>query len=277
MQSLLFEVGRRLTDCARSAESIRSSRARAIRVTRQYNGLRTSAFESALLFKPANRRHSRHKKSVKSQMAMTSDESVGSVTNWLRQLQNGRASDAQQALWERYFQRLADIARTKLPPAARRAVDEEDIALSTLDSFFQAAEKARYPDLRDRTELWPLLARIAICKAVNQTEREFAVKRGGGKVRGDSALAEQATSDGYLGFDSFMATDPTPDCVVELNELVADMMEKLQDDPLRDVARLRLSGHSNREIAEQLEVSERTVERKLLRIRAFWAMLHDET
>lgn len=209
---------------------------------------------------------------------MTTDESIGSVTHLLRQLRDGEADAAQQALWERYFQRLAGIARTKLVPAARRSADEEDVALSTLNSFFKATAQGRYPDLRDRTELWPLLACIAIRRALKLNEREFAEKRGGGTVRGDSALREatkHGRQGGTNGFDQFIAPEPTPDSVVELQELTGQLLQKLENNRLRDVAQLKLSGHTNREIAEKLEVTERTVERKLLRVRHHWSLLNE--
>ena len=210
---------------------------------------------------------------------MAADTTLGSVTQLLQQLRNGEASVAQQALWERYFQRLAGLARKKLAAGTRRVVDEDDIALSTLDSFFQATEQGRYPDLRDRTELWPLLAQIAVCKALKQREHNLAAKRGGGSVRGDSAVDGPSDSDGaHPGFDQFFSADPTPGSVAELNELVRHLMSRLEDDvTLRAVAEFKLSGHTNREIAEKLEVSERTVERKLVRIRSFWTMLCEES
>ena len=202
--------------------------------------------------------------------------STGSVTQMLQQLRDGEASMAQQALWERYFRRLAGIARKKLNEAGRRVVDEDDIALSTLDSFFQATEQGRYPDLADRTELWPLLAQIAVCKALKQRERMQAAKRGGGKVRGDSVVDEFHFSGATPGFDRFFSDEPTPDSVAELKEMVHGFMNKLEDESLRSVAELKLSGHTNREIADKLDVSERTVERKLVRTRTFWTMLCEE-
>jgi DNA-directed RNA polymerase specialized sigma24 family protein len=209
---------------------------------------------------------------------MAVDVSVGSVTELLRQLRDGGASTAQQALWDRYFQRLAGIARTKLAPLARRVRDEEDIALSTLDSFFQATEEGRYPGIGDRTELWPLLAQIAVCKALKQREYELATKRGGGVVRGDSAVNEMRWNDlvdAQAGFDRFLSSDPTPDSVVELQELVGNLMQRLENVTLRQVAQLKLSGYANNEIADKLEVSERTVERKLVRIRTLLSTLNE--
>ena len=47
-------------------------------------------------------------------------------------------------------------------------------------------------------------------------------------------------------------------------------MECLPDEQLQEIVRMKLAGHSNREIAESLNVVERTAERKLQLIRAYW-------
>ena len=191
-----------------------------------------------------------------------------SVTDWLDQLRNGGANDAHQAIANRYFKKLAGVAKAKIPSAARRAVDEEDVALSTLNSFFVATREGRYPDLRDRTDLWALLLRITICKSINHTEREFAAKRGGGMVRGDSALGEESD-----GFNVLANVEPTPDSVAEMHELISSLMGRLENEQLREIAQMRLAGHTNREIADMLHVAERTVERKLSRIRHHWSLI----
>ena len=51
-----------------------------------------------------------------------------SVSLWLAGLKAGDADDIQR-LWDRYFQRLVRLAGTRLPGHARRAFDEEDVAL----------------------------------------------------------------------------------------------------------------------------------------------------
>jgi hypothetical protein len=63
--------------------------------------------------------------------------SGGSVTHWLQLLQAGDDS-AVRAIWERYFRRLVGLVREKLRGAARRVAEEEDVALSVLDSFAAA-------------------------------------------------------------------------------------------------------------------------------------------
>jgi len=57
-----------------------------------------------------------------------------SVSRWLDGLREGNDADVQR-LWDRYFQRLVRLASTRLPGHARRAADEEDVALSAFNSF----------------------------------------------------------------------------------------------------------------------------------------------
>jgi DNA-directed RNA polymerase specialized sigma24 family protein len=47
-------------------------------------------------------------------------------------------------------------------------------------------------------------------------------------------------------------------------------MEALNDETLRIVTRMKLEGYSSGEIAKRLEVSSRTVDRKLQLIRDIW-------
>ena len=91
--------------------------------------------------------------------------SAGSVTQWLTELKGDDPRAAQQALWERYFQRLAALARKQLRDLPRRAVDGEDVVLSALDSFFRGARAGHFPLLTDRNSLWPLLVKITACKS----------------------------------------------------------------------------------------------------------------
>ena len=113
----------------------------------------------------------------------------GSVTRWLHELVAGDQAAAQE-LWNRYFQRLVGLARSKLRGAPRRAADEEDVALSAFDSFCRGAEQGRFPRLDDRDNLWRLLVVITERKACDLVQHEHRQKRGGGEVRGESGLAD---------------------------------------------------------------------------------------
>ncbi len=109
---------------------------------------------------------------------------MGSVTQWIDDLQSSGASLAQQDLWNRYFERLVRLAGNTLDGSPQRMADGEDVAIGALQAFFAGARKQRFPELNGRDGLWPLLVAITQRRAINQLKREGAKKRGGGRVRG---------------------------------------------------------------------------------------------
>jgi DNA-directed RNA polymerase specialized sigma24 family protein len=196
------------------------------------------------------------------------DSSHGSVTYWIAELRDGEASAAQRELWDRYFRRIVALARTKLGALPRGPADEEDVAISAMQSLFQGFERDRFPDLYDRHNLWSLLAKITARKAINERQKQTAKKRGGGVPRlsvgptgGDDSMPRCDPSDDDLG----------PDFIVTMEEEMRRLMAILPDETLRRIAGRKLEGYSSAEIATELGVVERTVERKLALIRATWA------
>ena len=67
----------------------------------------------------------------------------------------------------------------KLGKTPRRVADEEDVAAAALASFFNGMEQKQFPQLHDRNELWPLLAKTTPArKAVDQQRHLLVQKRG---------------------------------------------------------------------------------------------------
>ena len=195
---------------------------------------------------------------------MSSD---GSVTVWIGALKAGDPAAA-QPLWERYFRKLVRLARARFRDAPRRAADEEDVALSAFDSFCRGAAAGRFPQLRDRDNLWPLLVVITARKVIDARQHEARQKRGGGKVRGDSAWVNAADgSDHDGGINLVIGDEPTPAFVAELAEEAQRLLDALGSEELRQVAVWKMEGYSNQEIAAKLGRVERAVERRLRIIR----------
>jgi DNA-directed RNA polymerase specialized sigma24 family protein len=187
-----------------------------------------------------------------------------SVTQWIAEIKaGGQGVDAaQQELWSRYFDRLVALARARLVGAPRGAEDEEDVALSALNSFFGGVERKRFPALEDRDNLWSLLASITARKAINQRKRQLAAKRGGGMQleTSQSDIVARLVDDAL-----------TPAHIVAMSEQCRRLMQALADPKLEKIARLKLEGFTNEEIAQRDSVALRTVERKLNRIRHIWS------
>src|SRR6516164_6970459 len=113
---------------------------------------------------------------------------VGSVSRLLEGFKAGDEA-AVRSLWDRYCDRLVRLARQKLCNTGRGVADEEDVALSAFHSLCLGAREGRFPALADRGGLWGLLVFITAQKAADQIAYQRRKKRGGGKVRGESALA----------------------------------------------------------------------------------------
>jgi DNA-directed RNA polymerase specialized sigma24 family protein len=193
----------------------------------------------------------------------------GSVTHWISLVKDGDP-DAAQQLWGAYFSRLVGLARAKLRGARRRAEDEEDAALSAFDSFCRGAERGRFPQLNDRQGLWQLLVVITARKAADLQERERRLKRGGGGVRGDSALIGPTTADFGAGWEEVVGSEPTPEFAAQAAEECRRLLAKLTDDELRMIALWKMEGYTNSEIAGRLHCSPPTVGRRLRLIRQLW-------
>ena len=197
------------------------------------------------------------------------DNGLGSVSYWLNELRAGQRSDAAHELCERYFGRLIALARSRLPANAKQAADEEDVALSAIQSFFRRAADGDFPNVTDRDSLWALLAKITVFKALRNIRRERAQKRGGNNVVRESEL-EAAEAD-FVTLESMIGDDPTPEMVTSMNEAVEELLEVLPDETFRSIALKKLGGDSNREISQSLGVGLRTVERKMGIIRSTWS------
>jgi DNA-directed RNA polymerase specialized sigma24 family protein len=164
-----------------------------------------------------------------------------------------------------YLDRLAAVGRrtyrSEFANVSRPAEDEEDAALSALESFCAAARHGKVKVIVNRRQLWKLLVTITIRKVYDQRERATAKKRGGVNgvsVRSAAAL-EQAVSD-----------LPAPDVVAELADTYREAMRILADDGQRRIASLDLQGKTREEIAQELGVTERTIYRELKDTREKW-------
>jgi DNA-directed RNA polymerase specialized sigma24 family protein len=196
----------------------------------------------------------------------------GSVSQWIDRLKAGDHAAAQQ-LWEGYFQRLVGLARARLQGLPRRAADEEDVALSAFASFCRGAERGRFPQLQDRDDLWKLLVTLTARKAAHLRRDQRRQKRGGGAVRGESALlpaAGESESEPEPALEQVLGQEPTPALAAELAEQCQRLLGGLGDDELKAIALWKMEGDTNPEIAARLGCALSTVERRLRLIRQIW-------
>ena len=189
--------------------------------------------------------------------------SEGSVTRHLKLLKSGD-QDAAQLLWQRYFQRLVQLARRKMTSKARRGADEEDIALSAFARFCQRAEQGFLPNVRNRDDLWQLLVTLTVRMAIDQARLENRQKRGG-------PIAADGEPPTAVDYEELASSLHAPDFLVQVAEECDRLLSALGDEELKSIARWKTDGFTNQEIAARLGCVLRTVERKIKVIRQHWS------
>jgi DNA-directed RNA polymerase specialized sigma24 family protein len=193
------------------------------------------------------------------------DDQDGSVTVLLGALKSGDSSAA-GPLWERYFARLVSFAKGRLQRAGGPGTveDEEDAALSAIDSFLQGVKDKRFPRLENRDSLWQILVMVTKRKVIDQVERRNTAKRGGNHRRLDGGMVGLA-SPGLA-----------PDAAALLVDQCRVLLDALsREDPadmrmLRMIALWKLEGFTNEQIAKQNGCALRTVANRLELIRKIW-------
>jgi RNA polymerase sigma factor (sigma-70 family) len=199
----------------------------------------------------------------------------GAVT---RQIQLLRSEDAAQRdlatrlIWQRYLQDLLELARNNLNRRIRRREDEEDVVLSMYKSFCLRQQRGEF-DLAGRDALWKLLVTITLRKARNEAKKHMRDKR---DVAREATIADSDGADSPdWALEQLNAATPSPAEAALLNEALERRLEVLADPELRQIALWRLEGYTNREIADRLDCTERSIERRMERIRHKWSS-HDD-
>ena len=208
-----------------------------------------------------------------SALSSGSSHEPGSVSLLIQDYKDDGNLEAFAALWQRYIDRLLEVARTKLGGMPRRVANEDDIAQAVFASLHDAVQKGHYPDLNDRGDLWQILLNLAERKAIDwkrymgRGHRDF--RRTEGESAGGKMLNDSQTG---AGMTNVACPDPTPEVVAELRDQINHLLGKLPEDQRR-IALQKLQSYTNEEIAAQSDFVPRTVERKLQMIRTTWSKL----
>ena len=190
------------------------------------------------------------------------------VSVWIEQLVACDPSAASR-LWEHFCLRLMSYARGRLNPKTRRVYDEEDAAISAFRSFCKGIEAQKFPDVGDRGNLWALLVVITSRKIINRHRYENRACRDNSKTFSDS-IFQTAHPTGLGILSTLPSREPTPEFAAEVAEMSENLYSLLPELDLRQILTLKLEGYTNDEVADQMKVTRRAVQRKLERIRRLW-------
>lgn len=192
-----------------------------------------------------------------------------STSDLIERLRRGD-EDAMRQVFDLFSSRLVRRAAQELQGRPRGARDEEDIAQSTMRSFWVALQEGRLGTLDDPQSLERVLMKMVARKAIDWLRSEGADKRGGGKVRGDSAFPRSTAMDDSDGSVQIPGDSSTPSARLAADEWWQHVFDLLPDDDCRRIVREKLDGATNREIAQRLGFSLRMVERRLQLVRKIW-------
>jgi RNA polymerase sigma factor (sigma-70 family) len=208
-------------------------------------------------------------------MSMESVDSVIKLAQLLRAEAPAVRDMAASLIWQRYFRDLLNLARSNLDRRVRVRADEEDVLQSMFRSFCARQGRGEF-ELADRDELWRLLVTITLRKARNTARDHHRDRRDVARERTIFGSDDQDRSCPGWALEQMDASAPSPAEAAVLNEALERRLELLDNPELRQIALWRLEGYTNREIADRLECTERSVERKLERIRSKWTCYEEE-
>jgi RNA polymerase sigma factor (sigma-70 family) len=184
-----------------------------------------------------------------------------SLTNLYWKLQAGD-EDAANRLFHECFLRLVMYAKSHLRGVSQKMADGEDVALSALNSFMKAAQMGRFPNFKDRDDLWRLLLKITKNKAIDLRRKESRRK-----VSGESAF--HSPENAKVGIQDIPGDLSEEEAARLLSESMEEKLKLLTPEQ-RQYAVAKLEGYTNKEMAEKFSVALRSVERKLHLIRRMW-------
>ena len=171
------------------------------------------------------------------------------------------------------MQQLYQSARNRLTPATRRVYDEEDAAQSAFHSVCAGLAAGRFPDLHDRNSLWRLLLTTTARKVTRRHQHDHRLRRDVSRNVTDTIFANSPDESTAGGEQGFFSREPTPEFAAEFGEVCERLFRSLDDPLLQQITTLRMEGYSDAEIADRMNCSRRTVQRRLEIIHRHWERL----
>ena len=157
-----------------------------------------------------------------------------------------------------YVVRLARLAEQNLCDRLKRRVDAEDLAMSAIRTFIRRRETF---SINTTSELWALLVTITIRKVRRDARRaEAGIRDVRKEVRADDL--------------PLCSSIPGPDDQAALADAVEHVLGDLK--PVHaEIFDLRLAGHTNQQIADQVGISLRGVNRAISLFRERFQKLYE--
>jgi len=166
--------------------------------------------------------------------------------------------DAARQLFQLYEDRLLGLARQRISQRFGRRLDPEDVVQSVFRTFFTKAKGGKF-QVDKPEDIWRLLARITVHKTFRQIAFHRAAKRNVNKEKSQG----DDSQDHVL---NLLDRGPTPEMANQFVDQVEHFLKALHPEH-REILELRMQGYKDVEIAEKLNISDRTIRRVMEQVR----------
>jgi RNA polymerase sigma factor (sigma-70 family) len=211
-----------------------------------------------------------------------STESLGETTTVIVRKCAAGDQSALEDLVLRYNWKMVQLANRYMRRlrAYKATGDAQDAVNDTLVKLCQRAIDGELRCIESSNEFWRMFFSMLKVEIRDARDRDDAWKRGGPGARRSRASSAglAAGPDGVpllrriprlseLSVDSVYSLLPRPEDLALIKLEIEEFLEHLDDPISRQIAQLRVESYTNDEIAKLLDLNERTIERRLTKIR----------
>lgn len=205
----------------------------------------------------------------------SSCDNFGDLKGCLERVRSGDVYAISQ-LYDRYLERSVRLAKSRLKVGEGRLIDDEQAAMSALESLIVRVRGGSYADIEDHLALWNLLARIILRKLSKYRRNVYGPTRS--PVLPILPVNDLTGDDSGEVYRPVVDQEPSPIAAAMAKETLEQVLEQLAQSEARSVLLLRLEGYSDGEIAEQLGRSRNWVRRRITDVRRVAkSLLRDES
>jgi RNA polymerase sigma factor (sigma-70 family) len=170
-------------------------------------------------------------------------------------------NDAAAQVFNRFANRLIELARRRLDPQIRQKLDPEDVLQSVFRSFFVHQAAGQVTGLESWDNLWAWLVVITMRKCGRRIEYFHSASRDVQREIPTPLSDDDSSADSGTSSD-----EPTPSEAAMLTETVEQLMNNLEGRH-REILALSLQGYTAVEISTHVGCTERTAFRVLKRVK----------
>lgn len=189
---------------------------------------------------------------------------LSELSDCLDRVRNGE-TDAIALLYSRFLDRSVRLAKSQLNVGEDHLIDDEQAAMSALESLIVRVRSGNYAEIKDHVTLWKLLARIIHRKLIKYRRSMYGPKRSP-----SLPMLRMSPNDGDSTANAKIpvaTNEPSPLSAMIASDTLNQILDSLKEPEARTVLLLRLEGYSEAEIAEKLKHSRNWVNRRTQTIR----------